>query len=327
MPRIERLATVTFDGSTSVMAWSKDGATLTPLPRPPVMNRMENENFAGMARAQRPGTSLFMTRPFPARAIGAAPHAIILEGDIGPNPPSLFSVIDVTTGDVVHVEPNSDRLGPAELPAAVSADGTILALARARTRPDSTIAIFSTNDWTHQILPAGVPPARGRLWGMALSGDGHVLAIRSENAIDIIALNDPRPSRVVTGQASAMALDFDGGLIAVQDDETEPGNGVHSRRIRVIQISDGRELGETTAHGPKLDMLRWDPRGRFLVFASTDSRDWRSNWQIHLWHPLLGERREIVLRGMPSPEEIAVSPDGKRLAIKSEKEVALYWLH
>jgi len=53
---------------------------------------------------------------------------------------------------------------------------------------------------------------------------------------------------------------------------------------------------------------------------------WRANWQIHLWRPLLGETREILLRGMPMPEAIAFSPDGKRLAIKSEKEVALYGL-
>jgi hypothetical protein len=161
---------------------------------------------------------------------------------------------------------------------------------------------------------------------MALSGDGHVLAIRSERAIDIVALNDPRSPRVVTGQATAMALDFDGGLIAVQDDEHGLGNGASWRRIRVIRTSDGRELGETTAHGPILDMLRWDPRGRFLVFASTDGAYWRANWQIHLWRPLLGETREIVLHGMPMPEAIAFSPDGKRLAIKSEKEVALFGL-
>jgi len=38
------------------------------------------------------------------------------------------------------------------------------------------------------------------------------------------------------------------------------------------------------------------------------------------------ETREILLRGMPMPEAIAFSPDGNRLAIKSEKEVALYGL-
>jgi hypothetical protein len=331
MPRIERLATLTFDRSAFVMAWSKDGATLAPVPRSPAMNRMESENFADRARVHPPGEWLELTRPFPARSIGAASHAIVFEGDIRPNPPRLFSVIDVTTGDVVHVEPDPDRgLGPPELPAAVSADGKILAFTRARTGPGSVISIFLTNDWTHRTLPAGIPPARDRLWAMALSGDGHVLAIRSERAIDIIALNDARndarPPRVVTGSASAIALDFDGSLIAVQDGENDYGNGMRSRRIRVIQISDGREQGETTAHGPILDMLRWDPRGRFLVFASTDSSYWRTNWQIHLWRPLLGETREIILRGMPMPEAIAFSPDGKRLAIKSEKEVALFGL-
>jgi hypothetical protein len=324
MPRVERLATLTFDGSASVMAWSKDGATLTPLPRASAMNRMEGENFAGIARVH---ARLEVTRPFPARSVGAASHAIVFEGDIRPHPPRLFSVVDITTGDVVHVEPDPDRgLGPPKLPTALSADGTILAFARAPTGPGSAISIFSTTDWTHQTLPAGMPPARDRFLGMALSGAGHVLAIRSERFIDIVALNGPSPLRVVTGPSSAMGLDFDGGLIAVQDGETDFGTGMSSRRIRVIQISDGREQGETTAHGPILDMLQWDPLGRFLVFASTDSPYWRTNWQIHLWRPLRGETREIVLRGMPMPEAIAFSSDGKRLAIKSEKEVALFGL-
>jgi hypothetical protein len=143
MPRIERLATLTYDRSASVMAWSDDGATLIPLPRAPALNRIEGENFSGMAHIHPPSAWAEVTRPFPARSIGAAPHAVVFEGDIRPNPPHLFSVIDVTSGDVVHVEPDPDRtLGPPELAAAVSADGTTLAFARAPTGPGSAISIF-----------------------------------------------------------------------------------------------------------------------------------------------------------------------------------------
>ena len=48
--------------------------------------------------------------------------------------------------------------------------------------------------------------------------------------------------------------------------------------------------------------------------------------QQPLFDPVYAETREILLRSMPMPEAIAFSPDGKRLAIKSEKEVALYGL-
>jgi DNA-binding beta-propeller fold protein YncE len=229
---------------------------------------------------------------------------VILEG----NAQNIaFSVLDATTGAVVHEEPAPDQAGAARA-LAMSPDGSVLVVAFYQGRVP--IALYATSNWSPLRLLDGLPGGSMIMADdLSFDREGKRLAI---GLIGNIIVVDAATGDVVQRVSSApgkLALSPDGSLIAV-------ARGFE-HEVCVLRVADGKEVA-SYATDDFIYYVEWDPLGRFLAFETFD--------MLHLWNPFGPGRNEatIRLRGGGATLGLALTRDGSKLAVANGDYVSIF---
>jgi WD40 repeat protein len=176
-----------------------------------------------------------------------------------------------------------------------------------------------------QLLDECPPPLRGWEWRYLhklcseqrmLIGDGgtpltqltwsgrYLVAIGADGGVGIWDAATGLPRVRLPGKASAFAVTADGGRLATAD-----GN-----QVTIWETDKGKEVRRfrTTVHS--ITVLAFVEDNTALAVGGQDG-------VVELWDPLLGRLRSKLARRFGSHSALAVSPDGKRIALAVEDEV------
>lgn len=187
--------------------------------------------------------------------------------------------------------------------------------------PNGSICVRDTNDWT--VLNKLKHP--GNLRRVAASGDASLVAaggidnrvflFRLANSPDEQPPAGPVILNLVGNRSSTDSLCFsgDGAILAV---------GRVDRRIELISLHNNSPLGRLRGHEEFVSGLAFNHDASQLVSASGDGT-------IRIWP--LGEQNQlgnvkVSGHGNQRLFDVAISPDGTRIASAGEREVAL-WDH
>lgn len=84
----------------------------------------------------------------------------------------------------------------------------------------------------------------------------------------------------------------------------------------VWRISDGKEVASFRDKGEQILQAVWDPKGRFTAFLDTDS--------LIVWQPEVPGQNYLKLPLGALSASLAITQDGKSLAVASGKQVTVY---
>jgi RNA polymerase sigma factor (sigma-70 family) len=223
-------------------------------------------------------------------------------GEKGPE--DYLSVWDLTTGAVRTMAPAAKKVPPGYMyymsGPTFSADGKVLAIGSS----DEVVRLW--DPVTGKEL-GSVPLGRfGHISSVAFSRDGKTLAVGDES----IRLFD-----VVSGKELAPTSGHHGyvlGAVITPDGRTAATWGVGEKAVRVWDAETGREVRRLEGHEGLVQSIRLDRDGRTLISSALDKT-------IRYWDLGTGkELRKVTAEKDGSPEHlVAVSPDGKALAVQS----------
>ena len=239
-------------------------------------------------------------------------HRVIMPGDTRAG--IAFSVNDVVTNEVSFSEkdPAPDAPGTANnaVHFALSGDKSLLAVGYGFPRSDQPISLYRTHDWRKLAtidVPADAPTGVGKL---KLSPDGKTLAFAGSHGLVVVDVHSGSVIRILPIQSADFAFSPSGGLLAVATlgaitvKEHLASSGMH-----IFRLVDGVEVASSPpADGPYLSYIRWDPLGRFLVFADDVN-------VVHVWNPFSKTPAEASIQLTKFSGGIALSPDGRKLAV------------
>ena len=199
---------------------------------------------------------------------------------------------------------------------------------------DPGIRIWQLPGCTHigdipDVMPGN--PARNQPAGaasMAPSPDGSTLAVGTYTGeVRLIGLKAGHPVRTLSGFAStevaAVAFSPDGRFLAAADGEL----------LRILNVADGTTAHLFRAHLTSTNSVVFSSDGRRVLTAGADGA-------VRIWDvaadpadppppaadeiPQLDARK--VLREARKPRALAVSPDGKWIAVASQRKVVVWRL-
>ncbi|WP_170047356.1 WD40 repeat domain-containing protein [Couchioplanes caeruleus] len=205
-------------------------------------------------------------------------------------------VWDLAGGDLVTELPGS-RL-------ALAADGSLLAVA-----DDEQVRVYATAGW--EVV--GVLPPHGKVWAIAFTPDGALLATGS------LADSTVRGWDAATGQLAyelggvtremhAVAFSPDGQRLATAADDTA---------VRVWATGDGALMHRVTGHVGAVNAVAYSPGGGLLAVADDET--------VRFWDAASGASVG-ALPGLGAPVyALAYSPDGARLATGDHDGAIRIW--
>jgi WD40 repeat protein len=301
MPRVDLLRELPIRGQAADPAFSPDGARLAVYSngQSKVVVWNNDGEIIGEPRTQDAETSLV------APLFVSGGGQIVILGGNAQN--IAFSVLDATTGAVVHEEPAPDQAGVAR-GLAMSPDGSVLVVAFYNGRVP--IALYATGSWSPLRQFDGLPGGSMIMADdLSFDRDGKRLAIGLTGDIIVV---DAATGNVVQRLSSApgkLALSPDGSLIAV-------ARGF-DHEVSVLRVADGKKVASYATDDFIYD-VEWDPLGRFLAFETFDV--------LHLWNPFGPGRNEatIRLRGGGGGSGLALTRDGSRLAVANGGDVSIF---
>jgi WD40 repeat protein/serine/threonine protein kinase len=167
---------------------------------------------------------------------------------------------------------------------------------------DGQVGVYDAGTGEARRLIAAEPPGAEFYMPVALSPGGNLLATRGAGETvqlyTVAAEGEPRGLRGHhTARIRSLAFSPDGKRLAsASDDHT----------VKLWDVKSGKELLPLQGHTSKVVAVAFSPDGE-LVASCGDDETVRL-WEVETGRPLL------VLRPGMSPEAVAFSPDGRRLA-------------
>jgi WD40 repeat protein/serine/threonine protein kinase len=228
--------------------------------------------------------------------------------------PATVASFDPATGTILDRRPiplTSRWLTPAQ-PACLDQDGRWLA---GVTVADRKVAgCYEVATGRRRVLLRGHTEP---IWHVTLSDDGKRIATGSVRAPRPNALGEVKVWDAETGKPlleiaekglgiSRIALSPHGDLLAVSG-MFAPSSEEASSVLRVYAVASGEQIHSTTIDKQAVYGLTFDRDASRLVAAG-------STGAILFWDLTSGEKK-ITDQGPPMAEDIAVSPDGRRLAV------------
>jgi hypothetical protein len=231
------------------------------------------------------------------RAIERSPSGalLVVEGEPYPWAPARIREID-SLGATRHAWDLERGL---LAPPSWSADGSrVVAVEAGRGGPPSVFALHSSDGG--QRLVGHDTVVSGTANGLVAARDGRLLSIESG---DVTILVDVERGRVVAPRASAGAGRVAYGVV----------DGARME-LRVVDTAGGDDrLLLTWARGPL--RWRWSPDGSRLFAVLGGDWDWQ------LWEIPLDDTPRALVREAAAIRDIAVSPDGKRIAFVAQAKL------
>ena len=189
---------------------------------------------------------------------------------------------------------------------------------------DSAIAISSDGDSLVEATAKGVrltdlvrgttdviAPATGPVSALALSSDGKLLAIGSDNEIEFWKVGDKAPAITIdAGQKiTAVAIDASGRLVAAARAD---------RSIGVWDLKSGALQLELRKHDDVVNALAFSPDGKLLASGGDDR-------SAILWDIPSGKSKRTLKGHDMTVTSLAFSPDGRLLASGSGNAAVVLW--
>ena len=214
--------------------------------------------------------------------------------------------------DTLAVPPLAAYPGPKPVTsAAVSPDGTRLAVARGRTvdilsladgadrplvsladLPGTVAAVRFTRDGTRLVIAAGIPGLRGTA-----------------------EVRDAATGGVVRSFAGHADLLADAEL---SPDEQTLATAGYDRSIKLWNVADGTLVRSIDVHNAAVHDLAWHPSGRLFASASADET-------VKLWRASDGARLDTLSQPQGEVTSVAFTPDGAHvIAAGRDKRIHLW---
>jgi len=301
MPRVDLLRELPLRGPVDYPAFSPDGTRLA----------VHSNDQSKVVIWSNDGEIIGEPSTRRGEVSGVAPLFVRGGGQIvilGGNAQNIaFSVLDATTGAVVHEEPTPDQAGVVKA-LAMSPDGSVLVVAFYQGR--APIALYATSNWSPLRLIDGLPGDDLIMADhLAFDREGKRLAIGLLDKIVIVDVATGDVVQRISSASGALAFSPDGSLIAVARS--------FEHKVSVLRVADGKEVASYATDG-FIYCVAWDPLGRFLAFETFDL--------LHLWNPFGPGRNEatVRLRGGGASLGLALTRDGSRLAVANGDNVSIF---
>ncbi|MBV8911588.1 MAG: WD40 repeat domain-containing protein [Acetobacteraceae bacterium] len=234
---------------------------------------------------------------------------------------SAFNVFSAKTGTILHEEPDpapgKPPLPGAAVRLAMTADGSMLAVGYDGPRAGLPVFVLSTRDWrvVSALNPESDPPPLG-VQVIAFSEDGKLLAVGGTRELLVCNVATGVVVNRIPIWANAVAFSPDNRTLAVA--EAPLSSGMWHQVVHLIRLPDGAEMvSRQMGSGSSASML-WDPRGRFIVFAS-----W-GDTTVRLWNPSASPVQDVTIHLRRVERGMALSPDGSRLALANGGVVSVF---
>jgi WD40 repeat protein len=189
---------------------------------------------------------------------------------------------------------------------------------------DAAIAISSDGDFLVEATAQGVvltelvkgtrnvivPPA-GPISALALSPDGKLLVLGSDNEIELWKVGDKAPATTINAgqKITAVAIDASGRLLAAARED---------RSIGVWDLKTGALQLELRKHEQVINALAFSPDGRMLASGGDDR-------SAILWDIPSGKSKRTLKGHDFTVTSLAFSPDGRLLATGSGNAAVVLW--
>jgi hypothetical protein len=160
-------------------------------------------------------------------------------------------------------------------------------------------------------LPAGTERAAldvGRVWCMAMTGDGRTLAWAGRrDKLAAVTLWDPAAAHsraVLTGHRNPILC------LAFSPDGRTLASGSTDREIKLWEVATGKERATLSGHGGPLRCLAFAAGGKTLASGGCEHEELG---ELKLWDVARGEERAALKRDTDMAWAVAFAPDGKTL--------------
>jgi WD40 repeat protein len=264
--------------------------------------------------------------------------------------PTGCAVRDVTTGQVVLSLGTRQRDD-----VAISPDGRYLATASGVEGGAATLWDMATGKELHSLKgfgPAFSPDGRrlatiiGDRWGGSeqpsevkvwdvVTGK-ELRTLRSDKWLISFVAFTPDGKQIITASTGGMARvwDADSGdevrffrfphgnaVMLTPDGKYLASAGEDSTaeppRVRIYELSSGREAATLTGHDSRISCLAYSPDGKRLATGSSDLT-------VKVWDPATGQEVLTLIGHTSAITGVAFSPDGRRLASSTFDEVKIW---
>jgi WD40 repeat protein len=190
---------------------------------------------------------------------------------------------------------------------------------------DTAIAISSDGDFLVEATAKGVRladlvkgtagvvvPTTGPISALSLSPDGKLLAVGSDDEIEIWKVGDKAAVSTISGgqKITAVAIDASGRLVAAARED---------RSIGVWDVKTGALQAELRKHENVVNALAFSPDGKILASGGDDRT-------AILWDIPSGKSKRTLKGHDMTVTSLAFSPDGRLLASGSGNAAVVLWV-
>jgi hypothetical protein len=113
-------------------------------------------------------------------------------------------------------------------------------------------------------------------------------------------------------------------VMALAPDGKTLATGGEDGRIRLWDLSSGKELAVLVGHYGPVILLAISPDGTLLASGALNKRRGRADYSVRLWRMPSGKPLRLVDRYLGGPAALAFSADSKTLAVGAEKRLDFF---
>jgi WD40 repeat protein len=167
--------------------------------------------------------------------------------------------------------------------------------------------------------PETVFTGLGQIWMMAVSPDGRFLAAGSRDGPVTLwkwgQWNRAVANITIAGSVHPLVFSPDGEVLAAGWEENRPGGAV----LRMYRTADGELIRTLPGHGGIIRGLAISHDGKVLASVGGDNK-------VHVWDFASGKPVASFDHGLGEGVSVALSPDGKKVAVGGNTRIELFEL-